>query len=296
MVIACRFLTVSGAADAKLPANRTTRYAPTPSAAPVRSLSPPRSQGRPPSDHRGHGEQHEQHGAVDVPAAAGACAELDRRVRRPRDRSRSPARPDGGVDRERPGRRTSARRARTGRPRAAPMRRRSAGRGAGACGGALGACRRRDPRLAGLGVARAPPPVVIAARWSAPGAGRSASPRRTAATASANGPPVRYRMPGSLTSVISMSSRTLRRQIGGQRRRLVSLMCFIATVSAPSPVNGRLPETALVANDSQRVDVAGGGRVVAQRLLGGDVLGGAHHHAGLGDRQRRRRPWRCRSR
>ena len=33
------------------------------------------------------------------------------------------------------------------------------------------------------------------------------------------------------------------RQIGGQRGG-VSLMCFIATVSAPSPVNGRLPETA----------------------------------------------------
>jgi hypothetical protein len=67
-------------------------------------------------------------------------------------------------------------------------------------------------------------------------------PARTAATASANGPPLRYRIPGFLTSVISMSSRTLGGSSGGNGGG-GSLMCFIATVRAPSPVNGRLPET-----------------------------------------------------
>ena len=45
-----------------------------------------------------------------------------------------------------------------------------------------------------------------------------------------------------------------------------------------------LARNRFVANHSQRIDVAGRGRVVAQRLLGRDVLGGAHHHAGLGHR------------
>ncbi len=41
-----------------------------------------------------------------------------------------------------------------------------------------------------------------------------------------------------------------------------------------------------VANHSQRVDVAGRAGILAERLLGRDVLGGAHHHAGLGHRCR----------
>ena len=49
-------------------------------------------------------------------------------------------------------------------------------------------------------------------------------------------------MPGFLTRVISISSRTLGGRSAGSGGG-VSLMCFIATVSAPSPVNGRLPET-----------------------------------------------------
>ena len=51
------------------------------------------------------------------------------------------------------------------------------------------------------------------------------------------------------------------------------------------PGERSLARNRFVANDSQRVDVAGGGGVLAERLLGGDVLGGAHHHAGLGDRR-----------
>src|SRR5690349_1632047 len=67
-------------------------------------------------------------------------------------------------------------------------------------------------------------------------------PDRTAATASANGPPERYRMPGFFTRVISMSSRTLGGRSAGSGGGF-SLMCFIATVRAPSPAKGRLPET-----------------------------------------------------
>ncbi len=67
-------------------------------------------------------------------------------------------------------------------------------------------------------------------------------PERTAATASANGPPERYRMPGFFTKVISISSRTFGGRSAGSGGG-VSLMCYIATFSAPSPVNGRLPET-----------------------------------------------------
>src|ERR1700744_1312529 len=90
-------------------------------------------------------------------------------------------------------------------------------------------------------------------------------------------------MPGFLTRVISMSSRTLGGRSGGSGGG-GSLMCFIATVNAPSPVNGGLTQTLFVSNPSQRVDVAGRRWVVAEGLFGGDVLGGAHHHAGLGDR------------
>ncbi|SHV33199.1 Uncharacterised protein [Mycobacteroides abscessus subsp. abscessus] len=68
-------------------------------------------------------------------------------------------------------------------------------------------------------------------------------PARTAATASANGPPLVYRFCGFFTRVISMSSRTFGGRSAGSGDG-VSLMCFIATVSAPSPENGRLPETA----------------------------------------------------
>ena len=82
-----------------------------------------------------------------------------------------------------------------------------------------------------------------------------------------------------------MSSRTLGGRSAGSGGG-VSLMCFIATVSAPSPMNGRLTRNRFVANNSQRVDIAGGGGVVAERLLRRDVLGGAHHHAGLRDRRR----------
>jgi hypothetical protein len=42
---------------------------------------------------------------------------------------------------------------------------------------------------------------------------------------------------------MSMSSRTLGGRSDGNGGG-GSLMCFIATVNAPSPVNGRLPETA----------------------------------------------------
>src|SRR6185295_1314058 len=100
------------------------------------------------------------------------------------------------------------------------------------------------PRAVIAALGGAVPTAVGAARPRAGAAlGRGGRlPDRTAATASANGPPERYRMPGFFTSVISISSRTLGgRSLG--RGAGVSLMCFIATVRAPSPVNGRLPET-----------------------------------------------------
>src|SRR5689334_16427748 len=100
------------------------------------------------------------------------------------------------------------------------------------------------PRAVMAALGGADPTAVGAARPRAGAAlGRGGRrPDRTAATASANGPPERYRMPGFFTSVISISSRTLGgRSLG--RGAGVSLMCFIATVRAPSPVNGRLPET-----------------------------------------------------
>ena len=73
------------------------------------------------------------------------------------------------------------------------------------------------------------------------------------------------------------------RQVGGQRGgRLLDVLHRHRqrAVAGERP----LARNHFVANDSQRVDVAGGGRVMTQGLFGCDVLGGAHHHPGLGDR------------
>ena len=53
---------------------------------------------------------------------------------------------------------------------------------------------------------------------------------------------------------------------------------------------------ALVEHDAERVDVAGRGGRRALGLLGREVLRGADDLAGLGERDARRRPGRCRSR
>ncbi len=91
------------------------------------------------------------------------------------------------------------------------------------------------------GNTRAAPVCGVASPALRGGGGRR--PDRTAATASANSPPLPYRRFGSLAMVISMSSRTF----GGRSAGIgggVSRTCFIATVSAPSPVNGRWPDSA----------------------------------------------------
>ena len=74
------------------------------------------------------------------------------------------------------------------------------------------------------------------------------------------------------------------RQVGGQRGgRLLDVLHRHRqrAVAGERP----LARNRFVANDSQRVHIAGRGGVVTQRLFGGDVLGGAHHHAGLGHRR-----------
>ncbi len=69
--------------------------------------------------------------------------------------------------------------------------------------------------------------VGVACPMVAAALGAAGAADCTAATASANGPPERYRIPGFFTSVISISSRTLGGRSAGSGR--LSLMCFIAT-------------------------------------------------------------------
>ncbi len=75
------------------------------------------------------------------------------------------------------------------------------------------------------------------------------------------------------------------RQIRGQRGRGLLDVLHRHRQGAVSD-EGPLTRNRFVANNSQRVDIAGRGGVVAERLLRRDVLGGAHHHAGLRDRRR----------
>ena len=51
------------------------------------------------------------------------------------------------------------------------------------------------------------------------------------------------------------------------------------------PWNGRFAGEHLVEHDAQRVDVAAGIAALALHLLGGDVIGRAHHLRKLGERQ-----------
>ena len=101
--------------------------------------------------------------------------------------------------------------------------------------------------------------------------------------ASAKAPPSGNRSAGSLASARSISSRTAggtSAGSGGGGR----LMCASAIATCEAPSNGRDAGQALVADDAEGVDVGGRGDLHALRLLGGEVLRGAHDHAGAGER------------
>ena len=61
-----------------------------------------------------------------------------------------------------------------------------------------------------------------------------------------------------------------------------SLTCFIATPTWVSAMEGDVAGEHLVEDDAERVDVGALVDVLAHRLLGGDVVGGAEHPAGRG--------------
>ena len=67
---------------------------------------------------------------------------------------------------------------------------------------------------------------------------------------------------------------------GAARPGSGSRTCFIATATWVSARNGASPDEHLVEHDPERVDVRLLGHVVAERLLGGHVVGGAEHAAG----------------
>ena len=62
-----------------------------------------------------------------------------------------------------------------------------------------------------------------------------------------------------------------------------SLTCFIATPTSGLGLERRLAGEHLVEQDAERVDVRAGVDVLAHRLLGRDVVGGAEHPARLGE-------------
>ena len=71
------------------------------------------------------------------------------------------------------------------------------------------------------------------------------------------------------------------RQIAGQRRGLADVLHRDGdrTVTEERPASGQR----LVTDHAEGIHVRGGGRLIAGGLFRRDVLGGAHHHAGLGD-------------
>ena len=107
--------------------------------------------------------------------------------------------------------------------------------------------------------------------------------------AAANAAPSGKRAAGSLTSDRLISSRTSGRQLVGQRLGLLPHL-LERDRDRVVAVEGGVPGEALVADQAERVDVAGRRGQPALGLLGREVLGGADDLAGAGQRDAAGRP------
>ena len=151
----------------------------------------------------------------------------------------------------------------------------------------VGVGRIRDGVRAGLGAgdggggatpATAAPAAAAPATAAVPGvAGSASQPSRALAIDAAEA----YRAAGSS----AMARWTIWSSSGGTPGRIadgrggVVVRRASATAAAPSPENGRCAGERLVQDDAQRVDVRRLGRGLAARLLGAEVVDGAHRHA-----------------
>ena len=117
---------------------------------------------------------------------------------------------------------------------------------------------------------------VVGPRWPAPGAHGGDGVGERAAGA--------VPLTGLLEQADLDELAHVGRDVGGQRRRLLLDVLHRDGQRAVADERAAARD-GLVADDAERVDVAGGGGVPAERLLRGDVLRGAHHHAGLRHRR-----------
>ena len=128
----------------------------------------------------------------------------------------------------------------------------------------------RDRRRAGLDRR-----CRVRSRWPSPGAHRGDRVGELSPVPVPHGGVLHERDVDQLTDI--------GRQVGRQRR---GCLFDVFHGDREGAVTGERPfaRKCFVANDSQGIDIARRDGILAERLLGGDVLGGTHHHPGLGHR------------